>query len=125
MSFHSRLWLWDSIRLGAGTKLGRVSGAPESRADIQRDRNRQEKWAVRNLIKFNQGKCQVLPLGMNNPRHQNMPGAVWFRSIFAEKDEGVLVDTTFDRSQQSPYLLKRPTAPWAALGKVSPAGPGK
>lgn len=60
-------------------------------------------------MKFNQGKCQVLPLGRNNPRHQNMAGAVWFRSIFAEKDEGVLVDTSFDRSQQSPYLQKKPS----------------
>lgn len=26
-----------------------------------------EKWAVRNLLKLNQGACWVLPLGRNNP----------------------------------------------------------
>ena len=51
-------------------------------------------------MKFNQGKCQVLHLGRNNPRHQYMPVADWLGSSFAEKDEGVLVDTRLDMSQQ-------------------------
>ena len=31
-----------------------------------------EKWASRNLVKFN--KCKALPLGRNKPRHQHRLG---------------------------------------------------
>lgn len=55
------------MRLGAGTKLGGGSGAPESRADTPRGLNRQEKQAVRDLVKFNQRKCKVQPLGWKSP----------------------------------------------------------
>lgn len=36
---------------------------------IQRYLDRLEKWAERNLIKLNKGKCQVLCLERNNPWH--------------------------------------------------------
>ncbi|KAK4830781.1 hypothetical protein QYF61_013614 [Mycteria americana] len=39
-------------------------------ATIQTDLSRLEKWAGRNLMKFNQRKCKGLHLGRNNPRHQ-------------------------------------------------------
>ncbi|GAB0176817.1 mitochondrial enolase superfamily member 1 [Grus japonensis] len=52
------------------TKLGGVADTPEGHAAIQRDFDRLEKWADRNLMKFNEEKQKVLHLGRNNPRHQ-------------------------------------------------------
>jgi len=49
------------------TKLEGVADMPEGHAAIQRDLDRLEKWADRNLMKFYKGKYQVLHLGRNNP----------------------------------------------------------
>ncbi|KAK4827771.1 hypothetical protein QYF61_021516 [Mycteria americana] len=57
---------------------------PEGHAAIQRDLDRLEKWADRNLMKFNKENCQVL----HNPMHQHRLGATQVESSFAEKDLG-------------------------------------
>jgi len=64
------------------------------------DLHRLEKWAGRNLTKFNRGQHKVLPLGRNSPWHQDVLGANQLGMSFAEKDLGVLVDTKLSVRQQ-------------------------
>jgi len=54
-------------RFTADTKLRGVSDMSEDCAAIQRDLNRLEQWAVRNLTLFNTGNCRVPHLGKKAP----------------------------------------------------------
>lgn len=51
------------------TKLGGAADAPECQAAFQRDLDKLEKWAERNLMKFVKGKSKVLSQGRENPMH--------------------------------------------------------
>ncbi|GAB0180546.1 mitochondrial enolase superfamily member 1 [Grus japonensis] len=87
-------------KFAGDTNLGGVDDTPEGHDAIQRDFSRLEKWADRNLMKFNKEKCKVLYMGRNNSRHQDMLVAMQLGSKLEEKDLGILVDTRLNINQQ-------------------------
>ncbi|KAK4825164.1 hypothetical protein QYF61_024553 [Mycteria americana] len=86
----------ECSKFAGNTKLGGVSDTLEGCTAIQKDLNSLEKWADRNLMKFNKGKCKVPLAPTATPRHH-----------FAEKDLGVLVNTKLSMSQQCALAAKK------------------
>ena len=82
------------------TKLVGVVDTPDGCAAIHKGINRLEKWADRNLMEFNKGKCKVLFLGRNNCRYRHRLRSNQLESSFAEKALEVLVDIKLNISQQ-------------------------
>ncbi|PKU49275.1 rna-directed dna polymerase from mobile element jockey-like [Limosa lapponica baueri] len=70
------------------TKLGGVADTPQGCVAIQQDLYRLDKWADRNLLKFNKGKYEVLHLERKNLRHKYMLGANELESRKGPGDPG-------------------------------------
>jgi len=92
------------------TKLGVVVDTPEGCVAIQRDLDRLESWAQRNLMKFNKGKCRVLHLGRNNPVHQYRLRADLLESSSVERNLGVLMDDRLTMSHQYALVAMKASA---------------
>lgn len=70
----------------------------KGRATIQRDLDRLAEWADRELMKFDNGKCTVLPLGWLNPLHWYRLGMAWLGSSSADEDLGVPANARLNTS---------------------------
>ncbi|PKU42204.1 hypothetical protein llap_7500 [Limosa lapponica baueri] len=89
------------------TELGGVVDTLEGCAAVQRDLDRLESWAERNLMHFTKGKCRLLHLGRNNPMRQYRLETDLLESTSEEKDLGVLVDNRMAMSQQCALVAKK------------------
>lgn len=58
-------------------------------------------------VLFNQGKCEVLPLGRSSPRHQDVLGITKLESSSIEKDLEVLLGTSLTMRCQLALGAKR------------------
>lgn len=73
-----------------------VSDSLKDSEASQRDLDRLEKWADKNLVKFNKEKCRALHL----VRHKDMLETMQLESTLVEKDLEVLVNIKLNMNKQ-------------------------
>lgn len=106
------------------TQLGRVADTQHGCPALQ-DISRLKNWAEKALMKLNKRKWKVLHLRRNNPRYQYIVKTSRLESSFARKNHGVLVESSLPWTSNTSLWQKGSTVSWAALGKATPAGPGR
>jgi len=58
-------------------------------------------------MKFNKGKCKVLPLWRNNPKCKYTLGAYWLKDNLEKKDLRVLVTKSLNLIQECAIMAKQ------------------
>lgn len=89
------------------TKLIGEAGNLEGRATLQEELGRLEKWANKNLMKFNKNKCKVLHLEKHNPRVQHRLRSAQLRGSSLERDLEVLVNNKLNVSEKRAAVVKK------------------
>ncbi|KAJ7395100.1 hypothetical protein BTVI_157769 [Pitangus sulphuratus] len=97
----------NTLRVYISLKLCGVVDMPEGQDVIQRDMDKLEKLAHRNLMRFNKTKPKVLQLGQGNAQYQYRLGDEQTESSPEEKDLGVLEDERLDITQQGALTAQK------------------
>ncbi|KAK4825798.1 hypothetical protein QYF61_002382 [Mycteria americana] len=103
--------------------LIKIIDIQEGRAAIQRNFDRLEKWIDKNLMKFTRGKCKVLPLRRNNPRHQYRLELTGWEAALLKKI-WIFVENKLNISQQCALVAKKANGILSLLARVLPTSQG-
>ncbi|PKU46526.1 rna-directed dna polymerase from mobile element jockey-like [Limosa lapponica baueri] len=104
------------------TKLGSAIDSLKGQEASHRDLDRLEHWAMIDGMKFNKAKCHILHLGQSNARHKDKLGKEYLESSPAERDLGVLVDSSSIGVSNESWQPRGQTSSWGASNTVEPAG---
>ncbi|CAM5127154.1 unnamed protein product, partial [Natator depressus] len=98
------------IKFADDTKLGGIANAEKDRDIIQEDLDDHVNWSNSNRMKFNNEKCKVMHLGINNKNFCYKLGTHYLEVTEEEKDLRVLVDHRMTMSRQCDVAVKKANA---------------